>query len=197
MQDNMLLKKLYDKVLEKSSKPKAELFLGTISFCESSFFPIPPDILLLPMVLARPHKWIRIALITTIFSVLGGVFGYLIGVFLWDLLGEPIIHFYNLEEKFDMFKENYNQNGAIIVFIAGISPIPFKLITIASGGLYLNIYIFLLASFISRGFRFFILAGLLRLFGKPAKRFIEDNFTLATSIIGILLVLGVIIAMSI
>ena len=197
MQENMLLKKLYDKVLEKSSKPKAELFLGIISFCESSFFPIPPDILLLPMVLARPHKWIRIALITTIFSVLGGVFGYLIGVFLWDLLGEPIIHFYNLEEKFDMFKENYNQNGAIIVFIAGISPIPFKLITIASGGLHLNIYIFLLASFVSRGFRFFILAGLLRLFGKPAKRFIEDNFTLATSIIGILLVLGVIIAMSI
>ena len=193
----MLLKKLYDKILEKSSKPKAELFLGIISFCESSFFPIPPDILLLPMVLARPHKWIRIALITTIFSVLGGVFGYLIGVFLWDLLGEPIIHFYNLEEKFDMFKENYNQNGAIIVFIAGISPIPYKLITIASGGLHLNIYIFLLASFISRGFRFFILAGLLRLFGKPAKRFIEDNFTLATSIIGILLVLGVIIAMSI
>ena len=197
MQENMLLKKLYDKVLEKSSKPKAELFLGIISFCESSFFPIPPDILLLPMVLARPHKWIRIALITTIFSVLGGVFGYLIGVFLWDFLGEPIIHFYNLEEKFDMFKENYNQNGAIIVFIAGISPIPYKLITIASGGLHLNIYIFLLASFVSRGFRFFILAGLLRLFGKPAKRFIEDNFTLATSIIGILLVLGVIIAMSI
>ena len=127
------------------------------------------------MVLARPHKWIRIALITTIFSVLGGVFGYFIGVFLWDLLGEPIINFYNLEEKFDMFKENYNQNGAIIVFIAGISPIPFKLITIASGGLYLNIYIFLLASFISRGFRFFILAGLLRLFGKPAKRFIEQR----------------------
>ena len=120
MQENMLLKKLYDKVLEKSSKPKAELFLGIISFCESSFFPIPPDILLLPMVLARPHKWIRIAFITTIFSVLGGAFGYLIGLFLWDLLGEPIINFYNLEEKFDMFKENYNQNGAIIVFIAGI-----------------------------------------------------------------------------
>ena len=197
MQENMLLKKLYDKVLEKSSKPGAERFLGTISFCESSFFPIPPDILVLPMVLARPHKWIRIALITTIFSVLGGAFGYLIGLFLWDLLGEPIIHFYNLEEKFNMFKENYNKNGAIIVFIAGISPIPYKLITIASGGLHLNIYIFILASFVSRGFRFFILAGLLRLFGKPAKKFIEDNFTLATSIIGILLVLGVIIAMSI
>ena len=197
MQENMLLKKLYDKVLEKSSKPEAERFLGTISFCKSSFFPIPPDILVLPMVLARPHKWIRIALITTIFSVLGGAFGYLIGLFLWDLLGEPIIHFYNLEEKFNMFKENYNKNGAIIVFIAGISPIPYKLITIASGGLHLNIYIFILASFVSRGFRFFILAGLLRLFGKPAKKFIEDNFTLATSIIGILLVLGVIIAMNI
>ena len=189
-----MLRKLYDKILNKSAKPGAEYFLGLVSFCESSFFPIPPDILLLPMVLARPDKWFRIALITTIFSILGGLFGYMIGVFLWDLLGEPIINFYNLQEKFGIFKDNYNENGAIIVFIAGVSPIPYKLITIASGGLQLNIYIFVLASLFSRGCRFFILAALLRIFGELTKKFIENNFTLITSIIGIISLLGVIIA---
>ena len=191
----MLLKKLYNKIIEKSSKPKAEYFLATVSFCESSFFPIPPDILIFPMVLARPYKWVRIALITTVFSVIGGISGYLIGIFLWDLLGEPIINFYSLNEKFDIFKSSYNQNGAIIVFIAGISPIPYKLITIASGGLNLNFYIFLLSSIFSRGLRFFIVAGLLRVFGQPARKIIEKNLTITTSIIGILAVLVVIISM--
>ena len=188
-----MLKKLYDKILNKSSKPGAEYFLGLISFCESSFFPIPPDILLIPMILARIHKWLRLALIATVFSVLGGLFGYAIGIFLWEILGEPIINFYNLQEEFDTFKNNYNDNGAVIVFIAGISPIPYKLITIASGGLKLNIYIFLLASIISRGCRFFILATLLRLFGNSAKNFIEKNLTLTTSILCVLIVVVTII----
>ena len=107
------------------------------------------------MALARPLKWVRLALITTIFSVLGGILGYLIGIFLWETIGQYIIGIYHLEEKIYNFKDNYNTNGALIVFIAGFTPIPYKLITIASGGMNLNIIIFIIASILSRGARFF------------------------------------------
>ena len=142
-----MIKNLYNKIIGKSAKPGAEYLLGIIAFCESSFFPIPPDLVLIPMVLSRPKKWIRIGVIATFFSVLGGVFGYFIGIFLWEFIGEPIIHFYKLSDEFLIFQNNYNSKGAIIVFLAGISPIPYKLITIASGGLGLNIYIFILRGF--------------------------------------------------
>ena len=184
-----MIKNLYKKIIEKSSKPGAEYLLGIIAFCESSFFPIPPDLVLIPMVLSRPKKWIRIGVIATFFSVLGGVFGYFIGIFLWEFIGEPIIHFYKLSDEFLIFQNNYNSKGAIIVFLAGISPIPYKLITIASGGLGLNIYIFILASVLSRGFRFFIIAIIISLFGEKAKIFLEKNLTLTSSMIGIVLII--------
>lgn len=184
-----MIKNLYKKIIEKSSKPGAEYLLGIIAFCESSFFPIPPDLVLIPMVLSRPKKWIRIGVIATLFSVLGGVFGYFIGIFLWEFIGEPIIHFYKLNEEFLIFQNNYNSKGAIIVFLAGISPIPYKLITIASGGLGLNIYIFILASVFSRGLRFFIIAIIISLFGEKAKIFLEKNLTLTSSMIGIVLII--------
>ena len=184
-----MIKNLYKKIIEKSSKPGAEYLLGIIAFCESSFFPIPPDLVLIPMVLSRPKKWIRIGVIATFFSVLGGVFGYFIGIFLWEFIGEPIIHFYKLSDEFLIFQNNYNSKGAIIVFLAGISPIPYKLITIASGGLGLNIYIFILASVLSRGFRFFIIAIVISLFGEKAKIFLEKNLTLTSSMIGIVLII--------
>ena len=184
-----MIKNLYKKIIEKSSKPGAEYLLGIIAFCESSFFPIPPDLVLIPMVLSRPKKWIRIGVIATFFSVLGGVFGYFIGIFLWEFIGEPIIHFYKLSDEFLIFQNNYNSKGAIIVFLAGISPIPYKLITIASGGLGLNIYIFILASVLSRGFRFFIIAIMISLFGEKAKIFLEKNLTLTSSMIGIVLII--------
>jgi len=184
-----MIKNLYNKIIEKSSKPGAEYLLGIIAFCESSFFPIPPDLVLIPMVLSRPKKWIRIGVIATFFSVLGGVFGYFIGIFLWEFIGEPIIHFYKLSDEFLIFQNNYNSKGAIIVFLAGISPIPYKLITIASGGLGLNIYIFILASVLSRGFRFFIIAIMISLFGEKAKIFLEKNLTLTSSMIGIVLII--------
>ena len=111
----MILKKLYDKILEISAKPKAEKILALVAFTESSFFPLPPDLLLLPMSLARPLKWIRLALITTIFSVLGGLLGYFIGVFLWETIGQYIIEIYHLKDKFNIFKENYNSKGALIL----------------------------------------------------------------------------------
>jgi len=184
-----MIKNLYNKIIGKSAKPGAEYLLGIIAFCESSFFPIPPDLVLIPMVLSRPKKWIRIGVIATFFSVLGGVFGYFIGIFLWEFIGEPIIHFYKLSDEFLIFQNNYNSKGAIIVFLAGISPIPYKLITIASGGLGLNIYIFILASVLSRGFRFFIIAIMISLFGEKAKIFLEKNLTLTSSMIGIVLII--------
>ena len=180
----MLLKKIYYKILDLSSKPKAEIFLAVIAFIESSFFPIPPDLLLIPMALSRPFKWIRLALIATLFSVLGGVLGYFIGVFLWDTLGQAIINMYHLNEQFNLFKEDYNKNGALIVFIAGFTPIPYKLITISSGGMQLNLITFIIASLASRGARFYLLAAIIRIFGNAAKNFIEKYFTLVTFIIG-------------
>jgi membrane protein YqaA with SNARE-associated domain len=185
----MLLKKLYNKILLISAKPKAEIFLGTIAFLESSFFPIPPDLLLLPMTLSRPLKWIRLALIATFFSVLGGIFGYFIGVFLWDTIGQTIIEFYHLENQFDLFKKNYNEKGAIIVFIAGFTPIPYKLITISSGGMHLDLITFILASLTSRGARFFILTGIIRIFGDTAKKIIDKYFGMLTLIIGLIVII--------
>lgn len=185
----MILKKLYNKILELSAKPKTEKILGLVAFTESSFFPIPPDLLLIPMALSRPLKWIRLALITTIFSVLGGLLGYFIGVFLWETIGQYIIEIYHLENKFSIFKESYNSQGALIVFIAGFTPIPYKLITIASGGMNLDLVIFILASTVSRGARFFLLTGIIRIFGNAAKLFIDKYFSLLTFVIGFILIL--------
>ena len=185
----MLLKNLYSKVLLISAKPKAEIFLGSIAFIESSFFPIPPDLLLLPMALARPLKWIRLAIIATFFSVLGGVFGYFIGVFLWDTIGQSIIDFYHLENQFDVFRNNYNEKGALIVFIAGFTPIPYKLITISSGGMHLDLMTFIVASLLSRGARFFILTGIIRIFGDTAKKIIDKYFGMLTLIIGLIVII--------
>ena len=185
----MLLKNLYNKILLISAKPKAEIFLGSIAFIESSFFPIPPDLLLLPMALARPLKWIRLAIIATFFSVLGGVFGYFIGVFLWDTIGQSIIDFYHLENQFDVFRNNYNEKGALIVFIAGFTPIPYKLITISSGGMHLDLMTFIVASLLSRGARFFILTGIIRIFGDTAKKIIDKYFGILTLFIGLIIII--------
>jgi membrane protein YqaA with SNARE-associated domain len=185
----MLLKNLYNKILLISAKPKAEIFLGSIAFIESSFFPIPPDLLLLPMALARPLKWIRLAIIATFFSVLGGVFGYFIGVFLWDTIGQSIIDFYHLENQFDVFRNNYNEKGALIVFIAGFTPIPYKLITISSGGMHLDLMTFIVASLLSRGARFFILTGIIRIFGDTAKKIIDKYFGILTLVIGLIIII--------
>ena len=185
----MLLKNLYNKILLISAKPKAEILLGGIAFAESSFFPIPPDLLLLPMALSRPLKWIRLAIIATFFSVLGGVFGYFIGVFLWDTIGQSIIDFYHLENQFDVFRNNYNEKGALIVFIAGFTPIPYKLITISSGGMHLDLMTFIVASLLSRGARFFILTGIIRIFGDTAKKIIDKYFGMLTLIIGLIVII--------
>ena len=188
MDVKLILKKLYFRVLELSAKPRSEWVLGIVSFTESSVFPIPPDLLLVPMTLSRPLKWLKLALITTIFSVLGGILGYFIGMFLWETVGTKIIEIYHLENSYSIFKKHYNNNGAIIVFLAGFTPIPYKLITISSGGLNLNLLTFILYSILSRGLRFFIVAGIIRLFGQIAKTYIEKYFNIFTTLFGIIVI---------
>ena len=145
-----LVQKTYDTMLDLSSKNNALLFLFIVAFIESSFFPIPPDIMLIPMVLATPNKAWRIASVATIASVLGGYFGYGIGVFAFDLIAKPILDFYNAMEQFTEFEKYYHEYGAWIVFGAGITPFPYKIITIASGVVHLDPIIFGIASVLAR-----------------------------------------------
>ena len=160
-----IFSQLYTKVLDWAAHPLAERYLAGLSFAESSFFPIPPDIMLLPMTIAKPSNGWRLAFITTIASVLGGIIGYLIGKYLFIYIGEDIIDFYHAQEKFDRVKELFDLYGVWIVFIAGFTPIPYKLFTITAGVLSMTFLPFVLASIIGRGSRFFLVAGLGMWFG--------------------------------
>lgn len=188
-----IFRKLYRWTLNKSSHKSAPWFLSIISFAESSIFPIPPDIILIPMVLANKLKAFLYAFICTISSVLGGLFGYLIGLVLFNSIGLVLVEFYHLEVSLEKFKELYNIYGTWIVIIAGFTPFPFKVITIASGLFELNILIFLFCSLISRGARFYIVAGLLYLFGENIKKFIDTYFNILTVLFFVLLVGSILI----
>ena len=170
-----MMKKLYNCVMAMVSGPKAMTALCAVSFAESSFFPIPPDLLLIPMILKDRQKAFKIAFYCTLFSVLGGIFGYVIGHFLYDMVGIPILDFYNYRESFEKFCQNYNTYGAWIVFGAGLTPFPYKIITIASGVTGLNFGVFMVASVLARGLRFYLISLLLWKWGKPMKDFIEKN----------------------
>lgn len=181
-------RKTYDLAIELSGKPKALYVLFLIAFLESSFFPIPPDIFLIPMVIATPKKAFKIAFIATAASVLGGYLGYFIGFYLYDLVAQPVLEFYNHLEHFETFKEHYNKWGAWIVFGAGTTPFPYKVITVASGAVNMDMLIFGVASFLSRGLRFFAISILLWKFGAPVKKIIEKHFGLLATAFFILLV---------
>ena len=170
-----MIKELYNWTLNLARHPKAGGALFGVSFVESSFFPIPPDIMLIPMVIANRAKAYFYAALCTLGSVLGGVFGYLIGYFLFEAIGQPVFEFYGYLDKFEAFKGSYNDWGIWIVFIAGVTPIPYKVVTIASGVAVMNPIAFIVASALSRGLRFFIIAGLLKKFGAPIQGFIEKN----------------------
>ncbi len=185
-----MLKKLYDWTIEKAQSPTSERWLAGISFAESSFFPIPIDIMLIPMIIANRMKAWRLATITLIFSVLGGIAGYMIGAFLFEAIGQPIIDFYGYGEKFATFQEYYKEYGILIVLIAGFTPVPFKVVTIASGAIGMNPFIFALTSIPARGARFYLVAGLLWFFGDTIKDFIEKRLALFTSAMMILGILG-------
>ena len=183
-----LLRKLYDWALEKSKDPKAPWFLAIISFAESSFFPIPPDIILIPMVLANRIKAWTYATICTVSSVLGGVLGYFIGFFFYNSIGIMIVQYYSLENLFSSFESSYNDYGILIVLGAGFTPFPFKFITIASGLFSLNLPLFISVAFFARGLRFFLVAGLLKFFGNFIKNLIDRYFNIIATLFFLLLI---------
>jgi membrane protein YqaA with SNARE-associated domain len=185
-----MLRKLYDWVLRLSEHRHAQSALFGVAVAESSFFPLPPDLMLVPMVLAERLKAWRYAIITTIGSVIGGLIGYYIGAALFETVGKPIVEFYGLSEKFDVFFENYKLYGAVIVFVAGFTPIPYKVFTIASGVAGLSLPVFIVASLISRGARFFLVAGLLYFFGVPIRAFIERYLGILTVLFTVILIGG-------
>lgn len=188
-----MLRRLYDWTIDLASRPHALRALGAVSFAESSFFPIPPDAMIIPMVVARPDRAWVIAWVTTVTSVLGGVAGYAIGYFLFETIGQAIIDFYGYQEQFAAFRQSYNEYGVWIVIIGGLTPVPYKLVTIASGAVSFDFFVFFLASLLTRGPRFFLVAGLLKYFGPPIRGFIERRLGLVTTVFVIGLIGGFIV----
>ena len=185
-----MLRRSYDWVMGLAARPDAMWALAAISFIESSVFPIPPDVLLIPMVLAaRTRAW-RIALVCTVASVLGGMAGYAVGTFLYDGVGRPLLEFYGYAARFADFQRRYHEWGAWIVFIAGITPFPYKVITIASGVTGLDLVTFTIASILARGLRFYLVAALLFWLGPPVRAFIERRLGLVTIVFVVLLFAG-------
>jgi len=180
---------LYNWTIALGQSRHALWALALIAFIESSVFPIPPDVLLIPMVIALPRKAFLFATVATVFSVLGGIFGYYIGAVLFDSVGQPLLDFYGKAEQFDSFSDSYNQYGAWAVLIAGVTPFPFKVITILSGSTDLNFSVFLFSSILARGLRFFLIAALLWKFGVPIRTFIEKRLGLVF-IVAVVLLLG-------
>ena len=186
---NTLYKKCLDLAAHKSSK----YYLALVSFIESSFFPIPPDVMVVPMVISKKNDFIKIFLIATIFSVLGGILGYFIGVFFFDI-GMQIMSFYGYEDKLINLKNDLIESESFyawlgILFLAGFTPLPYKVFTIASGLIGFNIIIFILISFISRGLRFFIVSYLSFKFGDLFTQFMEKHGSKWFTVIGLLIVL--------
>ncbi|HEX3537443.1 MAG TPA: YqaA family protein [Stellaceae bacterium] len=185
-----MLHRLYARIIEIAAGPNALAALLIVSFVESSFFPIPPDILLIPMILARPRDAWRLAALCMLASVAGGLLGYAIGYFLFDAIGRPMLEFYGAMDRYDTLKAGFDQWGVWIIILKGMTPIPYKLITIASGVAHFDLAAFLAASIVSRSLRFFLLAALLWWFGDAARDFIERRLTLVTTVFAVLLVGG-------
>ena len=184
-----MFKRFYDKSIELASNKRSNLYLAIVSFIESSFFPIPPDVMVVPMVLAKKDSFIRIFLIATIFSVLGGIFGYLIGYLFIDL-AMYLIEFYNYENKVLKLKMDLSQGSGMVIwlgtlFLAGFTPLPYKVFTITSGLIAFDILAFVIISLISRGLRFFLVSILTAKFGEKFIKFIEQKGVMWSSIIGI------------
>ena len=194
MVDAVMLKRTYDWCISAADKPYALWILAAVAFAESSFFPIPPDIMLLPMSLARPKRAWWFATICTVASVAGGVVGYAIGALLYDSVGQWLINVYGLSGKVEAFRQSYAEWGAWIIIGKGLTPIPYKLVTITSGFAGYNIWLFILCSIIARGGRFFIVAILLNRYGDFIRRELEKRLGLWVAIGAAVLVLGFVIA---
>ncbi|WP_127521201.1 YqaA family protein [Mesorhizobium sp. Z1-4] len=185
-----MLRRLYDWTMSLARTRYAEGALAGVSFTESSFFPIPPDVLLIPMVLAKRSAWIRYAFICTVASIVGALLGYAIGALLYETIGKPILAFYNAEQSFEQLAEWYNRWGGWGVLAAAITPFPYKVLTIFSGATGLNLFVFIIVSIIGRGLRFFLVAGLLYRYGEPIREFIEARLGLLFTLFMVLLIGG-------
>lgn len=185
-----MLRRLYNWTMSLADSPHSLWALAVISFAESSFFPIPPDVLMIPMIIAAPHKAFRIATICLIASVLGALFGYFIGAQLFEVIGQPMLAFYGKADAAVEFNAQFADWGAWAVLIAGITPFPFKVITIMSGWTGLSLPVFTLSAILARGLRFFLVAGLLWKFGTPIRDFIEHRLGLVFTLFVTLLLGG-------
>ncbi len=185
-----MVKKLYDWVLGWAHKPHGAVALFVLAFAESSFFPIPPDVLLIALALSIPARSLYFAAIASVGSVTGGILGYGIGLYFMEFIGTHIINLYGLADKFDYIQGLYRHYDAWAVAIAGFTPIPYKVFTITAGAFRINFLVFVAASFVSRSARFFIIALLIRRYGKPIRIFIEKYFNILTLLFVILLIAG-------
>ena len=177
-----MLRRMYDWCVAAAYRPAAKWIMGSVSFAESSFFPIPPDALLVPMIIADPRRAWYYALVATVASVAGGFLGYAIGFYAFDTIGEPLLRFYGVTEQYLSLQHLDDRWGAWLIVIKGATPIPYKLVTIASGAFHFDFLTFTVASVISRGIRFFLIAALLWQFGEPIRDFIEKRLTLVFSV---------------
>lgn len=189
-----MLRRIYDWCVGAAHKPYALWIMGAVAFAESSFFPVPPDVMLIPMSLARPQRAWLYAAVCTAASVLGGLLGYAIGALLYDSVGHWLIQFYGLGGKVEAFRASYAQWGALIILLKGLTPIPYKLVTITSGFAGYNLALFVLCSIVARGGRFFIAAVLLNRYGEWIRVRIERHLTLWVLVLLAVLVLGFVIA---
>jgi len=190
-----LLRRLYDWCIDAAHKPHAVWIMGAVSFAESSFFPVPPDIMLVPLALARPEKAFRLALWCTLTSVAGGLVGYAIGALLYDSLGQWLMSLYGYTDKVEAFRAAYAEWGAWIILLKGLTPIPYKIVTITSGFAGYNFWMFVGLSFIARGIRFYLLAFLLNRYGPQARAIIEERLGFWVSLAAIVLVAGIVAAL--
>lgn len=184
------LRRLYDRIVAKAAEPNAESYLAALAFAESSFFPIPADVLLVAMGFSNRSRTFRYALTTTVFSILGGVFGYFIGYALYEAVGKPIVNFYQLEPLVHSIEVKYAANAFLAIFTAAFTPIPYKLITISAGLFHIDFIVFLVASLFGRSMRFFAVAGVMYLVGPRARPLIEKYFELFTVAFTVLLIGG-------
>lgn len=185
-----MLRGLYDWTMRMAASKRAPWALAAVSFAESSFFPIPPDIMLIPMVLSDRRKAWWYATVATIASVIGGILGYAIGYYLYDAVGLPILKFYGREHALDSFMAFVQEYGVEAVIIKGATPIPYKVVTIAAGVGHMNLWAFIGASIVARAMRFYLVAGLLYFFGEPIRAFIEKRLGLVMTTFVVLLVGG-------
>lgn len=185
-----MMRRMYDWMMGMAGSPRAPWALGIVSFIESSFFPIPPDVMLIPMVLKDRSKAWWYATLATVTSVAGGILGYAIGYFFFEAIGKPILDFYGREHALDSFIQFVHEYGVEAVIIKGMTPIPFKVVTIAAGVAKMDLLAFIGASIIARAMRFYLVAGLLYFFGQPIREFIEHRLTLVTTVFVVVLVGG-------